>query len=414
MSEPVLQSQGGIFQLTWRDEMVTATIRRIREEKSGVFGELTITSQNPGFQPHLHGPVQFNLTSTTTRRALAAHLIDLNSNNWTGLLEQCCKIIVEEHRLGEPIVHIADHEPSDAVAMRVAPILQMRNSAVLFGEGDSLKSFFATWVSVITRIGKPQAGLIPEPTPGILYLDWETDVDTFWARVNMIAAGLGLPIPEGIYYRPMTQRLVDEMEALSEFTMNHEIGLVIVDSAAPATLEPEKAEQGVPFFASLRKLATTVIVIAHVTKASRGQADYPFGSTMWRNLARSNYQIKADRSHDSSVSISLRMTKSNNSRRLPPLGFRFNFTDDELVVTAAEPMDYPDLAQDVGLTVRIRRLLEDGSLTTKEIQEGVHAMEGENKTALNTISSTLSRGAKTGQFVRIGNEYGNPHQTIIR
>lgn len=407
MSEPILQTQGGIYQLTWRDEKIQITMRRIREEKSGVFGELTIVTSNPAFHPHLHGPVGFNLTSTTTRRQLVGHLTEIHSSNWGELLEQCCKIVVEEHRQGAPIVNVAGHAPSDALGMRVAPILQEKNSAIIYGEGDSLKSFFATWVSVITRLGQPQAGLIPEPTPGVLYLDWETDVDTFWYRVNMISAGLGVAIPEGIYYRPMVQRLVDEMEALSQFVMDNDIGLIVIDSAAPATLEPEKAEYVVPFFANLRKLDTTSLIVAHMTKQARG--DYPFGSTMWRNLARSNYQIKADRTQDD-VAISLRHTKENNRKRLSPLGFRFAFSDDELVVTAAEAVDYPDLAQDVGLTVRIRKILEGGALTTKEITEGIHAMEGEGKTSVNSIASTLSRGTKQGQFVKIGAEYGNLRQ----
>ena len=47
---------------------------------------------------------------------------------------------------------------------------------------------------------------------------------------------------------------------------------------------------------------------------------------------------------------------------------------------------------------------------TKEITEGIHAMEGEGKTSAKSIASTLSRGTKQGQFVKIGAEYGNLRQ----
>ena len=80
--------------------------------------------------------------------------------------------------------------------------------------------------------------MIPEPG-NVLFLDYETDVDTFWERVNMITGGLGVTIPDGLYYRHMVEPLVGDIDGVKAATRDHGIELLIVDSAAPAVLEPE-------------------------------------------------------------------------------------------------------------------------------------------------------------------------------
>jgi len=404
-SEPSLQTQGGVYLLIWKDEQIQVRIDRLHAEKAGIYGELLITTTAPGSHSHIHGPVHFNLISTTARRSLVTHLTESAALNWAGILEQACYIVVEEHRQGVPAVNIADYAPSESLGMRIAPILQERMSAVFYGEGDSLKSFFATYLAVLVRTGQAQSGLTPEPGK-VLFLDYETDLDTFWERVNMLTAGMGMAPPDGLLYRPMVQSLVEEFPRLNQITMDNDIGLIIVDSAAPATVEPEKAEYVIPFFRALRSLNTTNIVIAHMTKSSAGRGDYPFGSTMWRNLPRANFMIKADR-HDNDVAISLKHTKANNGRRLAPMGFKFAFTEDDVRVSKVDAAEYIDLAQDVGLTARIKRLLEGGAMNLQEITEGIHGLESENKTTVNSIKSTLSRGSRQGHFLNINGDWGN-------
>lgn len=273
-SDPEFTCQAGVYRLHWRDEYLDIRVDRVRTDRYGVYGELLIRTTMPGIQAHVHGPVQYNLTSTQARQTIVRHLNGAVQLDWSGILEQTCYRVVEAHRVGTPAIQVAEHEMVQSLGMRVAPLLQEKQPTVFFGEGDSLKSFFATFLSVLVQTGRVGAGLVPI-LGNALYLDYETDIDTFWDRVNMITAGLGVAIPDGLYYRAMVGSLVDEAPGVSKLVADNKIDLVVIDSAAPATVEPEKAEAVIPFFAALRKLETTSLVIAHMTKTAKGE--YPFG-----------------------------------------------------------------------------------------------------------------------------------------
>ena len=397
MSVPTIQSQGGLYQLDWADEMVSVRVDRIHTEKTGVFGEVLIRTNSPAMHPHIHGPVHFNMISTSSRNQLAKHLQTIMENSWTTILEQLCYKVVESHRMGTPTINIASHEMPDRLGMRLNPILQEQQATVFFGDGDSLKSYLSTYLAVLTNLGIVQNSLVPEPG-NVLYLDYETDADTFWERVNMITAGLNQPLPQGLFYRHEIESVVNDITGIKDTVMEHGISLVIIDSAAPATVEPEKAEAVIPYFRALRSLNTTTLTIAHQTKNVKGE--YPFGSTFWRNLPRSNFHIKADRNEDD-VAVSLKHTKSNNGRRLKPFGFTFAFSEDDVTITTADPSKYPDLAKDVPLKERINALLLQGALSAKEVANEL----GENE---KTVQNRLSEGIKLGNYIHLSGKYGIP------
>jgi hypothetical protein len=361
MSVPEFQRNATQYQLIWHEEHLSIRVDRLHTEKAGVYGEILIRTNAPGFHPHIHGPVHFNFISTSARKQLANHLKGTLVEDWADILEQTCYKVVEAHREGTPAIDMASHEMPEALGMRVAPILQEGAPTVIFGEGDSLKSYFATYLAVLTRLGTPAIGLTPEPG-NVLFLDYEEDEDTFWERLNLITAGLGVAIPDGIYWRKMVEPLTAEMPAIQQLAWDHAIQFIIVDSAAPATMEPEAAEYTIAYFKALRSLNTTSLTIAHDTKASKGSGLYPFGSAFWRNLARSLFHVKADRNQEDVV-ISLKHTKANNGRRLAPLGFKFRFTEDDedipaaVEIISAQAIDYDDLAKDVPVAKRLLAML---------------------------------------------------------
>ena len=276
MSVPSLeQHQGGVYQLTWRDEHIYIRVDQMHTDKAGVYGHILIQTTAPGFQPHIYGPVRLNFLSINTRAQLIKNLSETANFDWRNIVEQTCYKVVEAHRKGEPAINIAGHASSESLGMRIAPILQERQAALIFGEGDSLKSFLATYLAVITRLGINGAGLTPEPG-NVLFLDYETDIDTFWERVNMITAGLGEAIPDGLYYRHMVEPLVGDLDGVKAITRDHGIELVIVDSAAPAVMEPESAEMTTNYFRALRSLNVTSLTIAHMTQTSKRRLPFRF------------------------------------------------------------------------------------------------------------------------------------------
>ena len=387
-----------MYLLTWQDEGIQVRVDRVHAEKTGVYGEILIRNVNAGLgPPHLHGPIHFNFLSSTTRRQLVSHLMEIAPVGWVGMMEQLCYVIVEQHRTGQPAINIAQHKPPETLGMRVSPLIQERQATLFFGDGDSLKSFFATYLSVLVAHGKPANGLAPEPGK-VLFLDYETDVDTFWDRVNMIAAGLEIKPPDGIYYRQMVEALTDELSRVNTVVMEEGISFVVVDSAAPAVLEPNSPEAATSFFRALRSLQVTSLTIAHQTKGSRG--DYPFGSTFWRNLPRSNFHIKADRSEEN-VTIGLRHTKSNNGQRMNNLAFTFSFTPGIVIVRKADPGKHEVLARDLPAKARILAMLSK-PMTVAEIAE-------DTGIPTDTVKKTLGRGALDNVFHQEGHLWAKVH-----
>ena len=368
---------------------------KVRTDKYGVYGELLIQTTAPGHYPHIHGPVQTNLTGSNARRDLARHLAERVGLDWATILEQAFHKVVEAHRQGFPTIHMADFEMPPPMTMRVAPLLQEGAPTILFGDGDSLKSYFATYMAVLTALGRAESGLTPVPG-NVLYLDYEEEEGTFYERLDLITAALGVAVPEGIYWRKMVEPLMAEFPAVNQQVMECNIKLVVVDSAATAALEPEKAESAIAYFKALRSLNTTTATIAHDTKATKGLGQYPFGSVFWRNLARSLFYVKADRNQED-VAISLKHTKANNGRRLNPMGFKFHFNEDGVFISNVSASEYQDLAKDIPVHARLMEALTE--------PQSVNQLAELLDLTTDTVGKALRRGKGT-QFVQNGTLWG--------
>ena len=393
MSKPTLTSIGGLYRLRWDEEQVIIHLERLHEDsKYQVSCEIQINTTAAGSPSHLHGGSRLNLTSSESRRRLAKYLNeDVSPNNWAAMLEQASVMVLVEWRKGAPTIELAKHKIGEALGMRVAPLLQERQATLLYGEGDTLKSFMGLFLAVLVRSGEKQAGLIPEPG-NVLYLDYETDEDTMWERAAMISNGLALDLPEGLFYRYMHQPLAADIQQLNRIILDRGIEFVVIDSAAPAVLEPESAAMTTEYFRALRSLRTTSLTIAHVAKNAKGAS--PFGSTFWRNLPRATFQIQASRELEHVV-VGLKHTKSNNGRRLHDLGFQFEFEKDRVVVQQATVTDVPELARGLPLRERIASALSHGPSTTDQLSEVLEETKPK-------ITTTLHRGKGTS-FTQLPN-----------
>ena len=390
MSVPTLTSNGSLYQLRWADEQVIMTLDRFAEDsKYNVSCEVQIDNTMPGLPRHIHGGTRLNITSAESRRRLAKHLNDdVIPKNWVAILEQASMKVLEQWRKGSPIIEMSEHKKADRLAMRVMPILQERQATLIFGEGDSLKSFFAAYLAVLVRSGLTHAGLTPEPG-NVLYLDYETDEDTTLQRFEMISTGLGIDVPGGLYYRYMHQPLAADAHQVSRLVMEYAIEFLVVDSAAPAVVEPESAVATTEYFKTLRSLRVTSLTIAHVTKATKDE--YPFGSSFFRNLPRSNFRVRASRELEHVV-IGLKHTKSNNGRRIPDMGFQFEFDgDNRVVIEPAQVRDVPELAQGLPLRERINGLLLRGPRSVEHLAEELEQTEGNVRTTLNRNKASFVR-----------------------
>ncbi len=366
--------------------------------KHEVTAEILIENRAPGVNRHVH-QARLNLTSTAARKTLAGHL---NSRNdtvpWVDLLEQACVLVLRKHREGTPAIRLAGMTQPEGLEFRLFPFIQEHQATVLLGDGDTGKSYFAILLSVLVASNTTHLGMEPEPG-NVLYLDYETDAATLWHRINMISAGLGIPIPDGILYRQMSQTIAADFDQINRIVVDEGISLVVIDSAAPASAEPEKSEFAIAYFNALRALKSSTFTIAHVSKEER--ENRPFGSIFWRNLPRALFRVNAV--HDPgepSFNMGIKHTKSNNGRRLKDMAFQVDFTNEDVIFSTANVMDIPELAKGISLNQRISAALTQGGKTVKELAE---ILDGPSE---GSIKTTLNRG-KDRSFVITGADLGN-------
>ncbi len=160
-------------------------------------------------------------------------------------------------------------------ALTRLPVLQERQNSLFFGEGDTGKSWLLIYMGVLVSQGISLHGMDAEPG-AVLYLDYETDEDTLWDRVNRLTQSLNIPIPDNFFYRQTFQTLAADIEQINRVVMEKHIELLIIDSAAAAVGEPESAAMTTEYFRALRSLRIATATIAHVSKG--GRENEPFGS----------------------------------------------------------------------------------------------------------------------------------------
>ena len=399
MSVPTINSVGTTHLLQWKEVISIKVNRLSSDSKNVVHGELLVQARMPGITaPHLH-QARLNMTSTTARRNLAKELtIRLESVPWADILEQTCVKVLEAHRAGSPVLRLADVEDSVGVQWMLKPVIQRRQTSVIFGDGDSGKSMIAAWWSVLLATGMPGPALIPEKSSGILVLDYETDEYTWRDRLVQICGGMEIPVPENIHYRYSSTPVADDIEDLADYVADLDIDFILIDSAAPAVGEALNGDDVINFFRSLRALGKTNLVIAHVAKEAKQHEIY--GSGHWRTQSRANYRVYASRSNDTpDLGVILKNTKGNNSRRLKDLVYEIHFDEDCNTISfqPGDVEDYAELDQTRSISQRVTSALRPGAKTTSELSEELDAEEGSIRTTLNRNKTKFQTFKNDGQ-----------------
>ena len=385
---PRVEKKPGEYLFRWYALRVKARVDRVVATSRHVNAEVLIQTFE---EDHLYYST-VNLTDGLERRrhvdAAKADTPRLEGA-WPSIFDAVCQRTLEDYRSGNPWVRVADMEaPSDVPEYLIPDILERGETTVFFADGGVGKSLLAQALAVQI------ARLVP-----VAYLDWETSKESFWRRINGLANGMNIAIPEEIHYRAMSGKVAANTADVQSFIEANKIGLVIIDSAAYAAGESEASQPVTEMFDAIRTWQTTALVIAHVPKA--GDSDRPFGSVFMRNGPRAVFKVTSDTDHsDDWRIITLRNVKTNNSAPIGPKAWRFTFKDDgrtiEIERTDANLID--DVADSRTIAVKIRSLLaENGAMFVAELAE---ALEG---TKARSIQSALRRG-ENREFVVVWQE----------
>ncbi|MDM7912561.1 MAG: AAA family ATPase, partial [Methanotrichaceae archaeon] len=266
------------------------------------------------------------------------------------------------------------------------PILPLHQITVLFGEGGSLKSYFALVLSLIAKgcLWPNPAGLgLQPPAPAnsgeTLWLDYETDPDTFRYRLTRICNGHSLDKEKiRLRYLRCSIPLVDDLDRLAKEVRDKNIGLIVVDSmgmGAGGDINTQAVSTS--FFMALRSLGRTALVITHEAKEQMIAKMFirpkktPFGSAYVTNEARSVWRVeKKQEAAQPEAYILLTHLKANDSPYSRALSYKVMFGDQATTFELSDACKIPEFeAKTVPLKQRIVNYLgEHGQSTFSELE----------------------------------------------
>jgi hypothetical protein len=355
MSQPQCVRSLDGFLFTWADLPFEITLSRIRESSRGTSSELQVTARNGNGKSRTLTHQTFNLLTSKTK--LAKELQARQDAPWLSMLEQVCVLSLRQLRQGEPIESLQPTEVDHSAWFVLNPLLYEKNPTVLYGPGDSLKSFFALYCGVLLASGIAVQNLAVAPDPWkVLFLDWEMSAQDLRGRVKSLQAGdsrlVGVPD-----YRRCYQPLADDVSELKKVVSEGQYDVLIIDSLAMAAggQELERADSAIRFNAALRSLNCTSLVIGHTPKPQEDQKErHLYGSVFFHNLCRVSWECRRE-----GDTVGLYQKKNNLGPKHDPLGFTMEMDQDVCRVTATDLADDPVLSTGLPIQTRLITALTD-------------------------------------------------------
>ena len=382
-------SRGGVHTVEWKDHGLKVTVSKLREQSNG--GLLADFDLHLEAGAGMTGPfkyfTRFNLKSGQTKASTAKDLarvapepVIAEETVWRYIVERVANEVRLAFNKGEEGVELAHLKASSAPEFRLWPYLQERQPTILFGPGDSGKSYFAVLVGYLIATGREHLGMKSQQG-NVCFLDYENDAHITQSRLRMVAAGFGEPIPERFHYLHSLRPLEDDFDRVSTYLMDHSIRFVIIDHAARAVFEAEQSGPVNQYFNALAGLEATTLTIAHVSKT--GKESEPFGSTFWHNNARATFRALAQES-GSTLTMGLRHYKKNNTSRVSERAFLFTFEDDKVVVSKGDMEAIPGTEANAPMHRRIETYLGNngGPVTANDLAKSLESTPGYIRTVL--------------------------------
>ena len=126
-----------------------------------------------------------------------------------------------------------------------------------------------------------------------LYLDWETDEDTFKWTCKTICEGMNIPavFPN---YRRCSIPLYQDIEQIAGYVQEYGIEFLFIDSLGMAVGgDLNNTEPALNFWGAWRKLKTTSLILAHTAKNEEKRKSI-YGNVYYTAEARSIWETKKD------------------------------------------------------------------------------------------------------------------------
>lgn len=259
------------------------------------------------------------------------------------------------------------------------PYIQEGQINTFFGKGSSGKTLIAIQHSI----------KLLEKGINSLFIDYENDASSWKDKLEK----MGKNNNDGLVYFDTEQiPLCEQVDKIKAVIKEHNIKLVIIDSASMATGESTSDEKyTIRLMGALKQLKTTILLIAHQKKTDGEKA--PIGSVQFENQARNvwNFKHEIDENDYRIIHIACTHTKANNTYlRKDPVCYKVDYRDTEILIEEEDV----SIAFEEKLSTRkrIAQFLEENQGSTyEEIASHLDITKS-------TANKNLSQGKKMGIF----------------
>jgi hypothetical protein len=348
---------------------------------------------------------------------------DSNSLNRTGIRELYSPIPVVDLDHG----YQADDEESSPIQTfgrlgRPEPVpwivenrVPAGHASMIYGMGGDGKSFLALDMAMHVAAGCDYwLGHRVNPTR-VLYLDFELDNSIQGKRAFDLAAGMGLDQPPDdlLYMSALDTDVPSAFQRALDACVDHDIGLIVVDSVGPAMQGDAEASTDVLAFLDayikpFRSAGVAAFMVDHQAKIIKGEHSknkLPFGSVYKFNMCRSVMQFEGSRD-EAGLNVQIRHTKCNFGPVQEDFAARLTFAKDVIEVQRAglDAFDQPDPPT---VSERIMDALKSGPLYPREIAE---AADMDN---LKTVQNLIPTLVNVGKLEYTGETEGRARQVRL-
>lgn len=403
--KPEITDGTGSYTFEWKDDQIRIRVSRMHLHHDGkATAEVLITTTNKDYKsPFLHQS-QVNLSSAATMEKLEKLLSTRYPKaNWVSIIEATAYNTLERLRQGEPMLELHTQQEVTKPNYLVFPILPLNQPTVIFGEKGVCKSEIALLLSISVALPwhDNPLGLITQRESAIpLICDWETDKNEALWRLKCLQEGMNLSYIS-IPYRRCAMPLSRDIEAIQQAISDANATFIVIDSLAGAAGgDLNKSEIATEFFAALRQLKVTSLVIAQTSKDRENKNKSVLGSGIFTYYFRSIWELRKEQGEgEDDIDIGMFHLAANMSRLYHPLGFHFSFSEDRTTVATQDTRSIAGLLERSSNTTRVYELLKDGALSTKDIVE-------ELGIARNIADATIKRMRDRGIIVRVEDKWG--------
>ncbi len=334
---PVLTQYGSLLMVTYAPgefcSGITLEFARAADHRETLTADVTVASLGAGEIAW----DRINLLAARTRQALAKMCEQKSPEApWSDVIDTACRMVIRRLRTDDPPVPLEPREPSPETQCLVPGLIFRNEVNLLFADGGSTKSLLALAIAMAGILGREISKVWAVATvKRALYLDWESTKDAHAKRLWGLCSFMERIPADSILYQRMTRPLADQIESVQRARDQTGADLVICDSLGPASgLEPESGDAAIRTLQSLRALNTTVLCLAHVSKAMAdgNTTPRPYGSVFVTNLARSTIYMKPDETReDGRLVVNMIHQKVNDGRRQLPSALEWVFEPSGLI-----------------------------------------------------------------------------------